>query len=163
MQNIKKIIQEFVLPLILCWFLMSLFVDIFTIPTVFRNSSNVQDAGKIGMTVFSRFNCFEIVFSSIILLASFLRFPSRKLFYFALPLFTLSLLYTFYMTPMITNLTHAIHSVAVTDAAYALFQSEHAKFHNLYRQFESAKLLVLLVLFIVILIEKVRTKTTETV
>jgi len=162
MQTIKKIIQENVLPLILCWLLMSLFVDIFTIPTVFRNSENKEIAGKIGMIIFGRFNFFEMFFSSLILIASFLRFPSRKIFYFALPLFTLSLLYNFYMTPMIANLGQAMHSVAASDPQFAIIQSEHTKFHNLYRQFEMAKILGLLVLFILVLIEKVRPKSQET-
>jgi fucose 4-O-acetylase-like acetyltransferase len=162
MQTAKKVFKELILPLILCWFLMTIFVDIFTIPTVFRTLNNVEAAGKVGMKVFGAFNCFELVFATIILIASLIRFPSRKVFYFALPLFTLSLLYNFYMTPMITNLTGLIHATAVSDPQYAIFQSEHAKFHNLYRQFDTAKILGLLIFFIVMLVEKVRTKNPET-
>lgn len=162
MSMLKKIIQEIVLPVVLCWLLMTIFVDVFTIPTVFKNSASPETAGKIGMIVFSRFNCFELVFSTLILIAALTRFPSRKLFYFALPLFSLSLLYNFYMTPMITNLGQALHSTPVGDVQHAIIQSQHAKFHVLYRQFDSAKILGLLVLFIVVLIERVRPKSQET-
>lgn len=163
MQTVKKVFQEILPPLILTWLMMTIFVDIFTIPTVFRTLNNVEAAGKVGMKVFGAFNRFELVFAVLILIASLLRMPSRKVFYFALPLFTMSLLYNFYMTPMITNLTHMIHATNVADPQYAILQSEHAKFHNLYRQFDTAKILGLLVFFIVMLVEKVRTKNPETV
>ncbi len=152
----KKILNELLLPLILCWFLMTVFVDIFTVPVVFRNVKSLQEAGKVGMMVFSRYNIFEVVFGTIILITALLRFPSRKIFYFALPLFTLSLLYTFIMTPKIIALTEAIHMTAVGDAQYAILQSEHAKFHNMYRQFDTTKLIVLLIFFGVVFVDKIK-------
>ena len=156
MKKSKKIILELMLPVILCWFLMSLFVDIFTIPTVFRNSRVIEDAGKIGMTVFGRFNLFELFFSTTLLAGALLSFPSRKIFYFALPLFTLSLLYFFYMTPMIASITQVMHTTAQADPHYLYLQGQHARFHQLYRSFEMAKLIVLLILFVTVLVDKVR-------
>ncbi|MBY0412633.1 MAG: hypothetical protein K2Q18_00635, partial [Bdellovibrionales bacterium] len=67
MNTFKKIGIELVLPIVIAWFLMTVLVDIVTIPTVFRNSTSITDAGKIGMTVFGRFNVFEIVFALIVL------------------------------------------------------------------------------------------------
>lgn len=163
MKKCKKIILELVLPVILCWFLMSLFVDIFTIPTVFRNSRVIEDAGKIGMTVFGRFNLFELFFSTVLLTGAFLSFPSRKLFYFALPLFTLSLLYTFYMTPMIASITQVMHATAKADPHYLYLQGQHARFHQLYRMFESGKLFVLLILFVMVLVDKIRIPQKDTI
>lgn len=154
MEKSKKLISELILPMILCWFLMTLFVDIFTVPAVFRNSRSLEDAGKIGMLIFGKFNGFEMFFGAFILLGSFIKFPSRKLFYFALPLFTLSLIYAFYMTPTIASLTQAIHATGPADPNFALLQSEHARFHGLYRAFDSAKLFALLVFFIVALLDK---------
>lgn len=158
MQTTKKILNELLLPLILCWFMMTVFVDIFTVPTVFRNVQSLQQAGQVGMTVFSRFNRFELVFALIILITALMRFPARKLFYFALPLFTLALLYNFIMTPKIINLTNAISLTAINDPQYAVLQSEHARFHNLYRQFDTAKLAGLLIFFIVAFMDNLKNR-----
>lgn len=158
MKTFKKMLLELVLPFILCWFFMTVLVDIITIPTVFRNSKSIEDAGKIGMTVFGRFNYFEIFFSFSILVAAIINWGQgkRKWFYFALPLFTLSLLYTFYMTPMISNTTFAIHATDITDPMYAVLQGQHARYHNLYRTFDTAKLCVLLVFSGVVLFDRVK-------
>ena len=160
MKILKKMIIELVLPLIACWFFMTVFVDIFTIPVVFRNIKSLDEAGKVGMAVFASFNRFEVFFGIMILLGAFFKFPSRKFFYFALPLFTLSLLYTFYMTPMITNLTLAINATIIGEPQFALLQSEHAKFHTLYRYFDMGKLIYLLVFFVVVIIDKLKTQKT---
>ncbi len=60
MKMFKCILIEMVLPFILCWFFMTVLVDIVAIPTVFRNISNLEEGGRIGMTIFGRFNLFEI-------------------------------------------------------------------------------------------------------
>lgn len=158
MKTFKKIVIELVLPFILCWFFMTVLVDIITIPTVFRNSRSIEDAGKIGMIVFGRFNYFEIFFGFSILAGSLISWGhgNKKWFYFALPLFTLSLLYTFYMTPMITNTTFSINQTEVTDPLYAVLQSQHARFHTLYRYFDMTKIFVLLAFSIVTLADRVR-------
>lgn len=148
MKTLKKISVELVLPFILAWFLMTVLVDIITIPTVFRNSTSIIDAGKIGMIVFGRFNVFEIVFAVIVLIGSYVNWRTTcngKWFYFAIPLFILSLVYKFYMTPMITNTTYEIHQTLVSDPMYAVLQSRHAAYHNFYRYLDTTKLIILLV------------------
>ena len=159
MRNLKKVSVEMVLPLIVAWFLMTVLVDIVTIPTVFRNSSSITDAGKIGMTVFGRFNIFEIVFAFFVLIGAIVNFrilKNRKWLYFAAPLFLLSLVYKFYMTPMITNTTYEIHKTEVSDPQYAVLQSRHAEYHNLYRTLDSSKLLFLLIFVGVVLSDRVK-------
>jgi hypothetical protein len=158
MKTLKKVVLEFMLPFIFCWFFMTILVDIITIPTVFRNSRSVEDAGKIGMVVFGRFNFFEIFFGLMVLSAALIHWSQgvKKWVYFALPLFTLSLLYTFYMTPMITNTTYQIHQTVITDPMYAVLQSQHARFHTMYRYFDSGKLLWLLTFGVAMVIDRVR-------
>lgn len=159
MKLLKKISIELVLPFIIAWFFMTVLVDIVTIPTVFRTSSSIVDAGKIGMKVFGRFNHFEIFFSISILIGAVFNmifYKNKKWVIFALPLCLLSFLYTFYMTPMITNTTFAIHQTAVSDPMFALLQSKHAYYHTLYRYFDTGKLLVLLVFSLVVLFDRLR-------
>lgn len=164
MNSLKKISIEMVLPFITAWFLMTVLVDIVTIPTVFRNSTSIIDAGKIGMTVFGRFNAFETVFAVLVLIGSYFNWRTHcngKWFYFAIPLFILSLVYNFYMTPMIANTTFEIHKTNVLDPMYAVLQSRHAQFHNLYRYFDSSKLIFLLVFAGKVLFDKVKSKSVE--
>ena len=60
MKMLKFFLVEMVLPLITAWFLMTLLVDIVAIPTVFKNISNLEEGGRIGMSIFGKFNCLEI-------------------------------------------------------------------------------------------------------
>ena len=159
MKNLKKVSVEMVLPFITAWFLMTVLVDIFTIPAVFRNSTNIVDAGKIGMTVFGRFNIFEIIFAVIVLVGSIINLKTvnnKKWIFFSVPLLFLSLLYNFYMTPMITNTTYEIHATNVLDPIYAVLQSRHAQYHTLYRYFDTGKLIFLLVFGGVVLVDRVK-------
>ncbi|MDO9183689.1 MAG: DUF4149 domain-containing protein [Bacteriovorax sp.] len=145
MKLVKSILVELILPFILCWFFMSVLVDIVAIPTVFKNISNLQEAGKIGMTVFGRFNCFEIFFGSFILLGLLsLKEKSKLMISISVLLLLLSFFYTFYMTPMIAQTSIKIHQVLVTDPQYELLQKQHNFYHIAYRYFDTVKLLVLL-------------------
>ena len=159
MKTLKKISLEMVLALILSWFLMTVLVDIVTIPTVFRNSSSITDAGKIGMTVFGRFNSFEIVFALLVFIGSAINYKSlknKKWLLFSIPLLILSFIYKFYMTPMITQTTFDIHATAASDPMYAILQSRHAQYHNIYKMFDSTKLIVLLVFGGVVLFDRLK-------
>ncbi len=148
MKTLKSILSELVLPFFVAWFFMTVLVDIVAVPTVFKYTSNLQEAGKIGMTVFHRFNCFEIFFGVITMIGIFVHTKSTSIILKVLSVLLVlnALFYTFYMTPMIANLAVQMHSVAPTDSMYAVYRSEHAKFHNLYRYFDTTKLIVLLVM-----------------
>lgn len=161
MKKLKMISIEMVLPNIYAWFFMTVLVDIVTIPTVFRNSSSIIDAGKIGMTVFGRFNIFEIVFAFLVLFGSYFNFKihkNKKWLYFAVPLLILSFVYKFYMTPMISNTTFEIHKTNALDPMFAVLQSRHAQYHNLYRTFDSTKLIVLLIFGSLVLFDRSKSK-----
>lgn len=159
MKSLKKISVEMVLPFLLAWFLMTILVDIVTIPTVFRNSSSITDAGKIGMTVFGRFNTFEVVFSVIVLIGAIVNLKvlkNKKWVFFAAPLVIWACLYKFYMTPMITNTTLEINQTQVSDPRYVELQSTHAYYHNMYRYFDTSKLIFLLIFMGVVLSDRVK-------
>ncbi len=145
MKTLKAISIELILPFILAWFFSSAFIDIVAVPTVFKFTSNLEEAGKIGMTVFHRFNCFEIFFAVMILFGQVLKSPkSKMLLFLSVSLLGLALFYTFFMTPAIANAAIKMHQVAVTDPMYEVLRAEHGKYHHLYRYFDSAKLLSLL-------------------
>jgi hypothetical protein len=146
MKTFKSILVELILPFILCWFFMSVLVDIVAIPTIFKNISNLEEGGRIGMTVFGRFNCFEIFFAVLILLGLLsYKEKSKLLIGLSVLLLVLSLFYTFFMTPMIANTSIQIHQLASGNPQFEFLQKQHNYYHILYRYFDTGKLLVLLV------------------
>ena len=151
MKIFKSILVELILPFILCWFFMSLLVDVVAIPTVFKNISNLEEGGRIGMIVFGRFNCFEIFFGVCILLGvlSF-KEKSKLMIGAAILLLSLSLFYTFLMTPLIADTSIKIHHILASDPQYEILQKQHNYYHALYRSFDSAKLIGLLVFAVTI-------------
>ena len=142
----KSILIELILPFILCWLFMSILVDVVAIPAVFRNISNLEEGGRIGMIVFGRFNCFEIFFGTFILLGVLSpKEKSKLMIVISVLLLLLSLLYTFYMTPMIAESSIKIHQISVNDKLYEVLKKQQNDFHLLYRSFDTAKLLVLII------------------
>lgn len=152
MKTTKHILSELVLPFLFCWFFMTVLVDIIAIPTVFRNISNLEEGGRIGMTIFGRFNIFENIFGILVLLGVLSHERKSKLFVgLATSLLILSFVYTFYMTPMIGGLSLKIHQVAVTDPMYEILKKEHGAYHVMYRNFDSIKLFALIFFSVAIL------------
>lgn len=159
MKTLKRINVEMVLPILVAWFLMTVLVDMVAIPAVFRNSSSILDAGKIGMIVFSRFNFFEVVFGLIVLLGALANvslLKNKKWLYFVIPLVILSLIYKFHMTPMITNTTWEIQKTDRLDPLYGVLQAQHAYYHNLYKYCDTAKLVYLLVFIGIVITDKIK-------
>ena len=151
MKIFKSVLVELILPFILCWFFMSLLVDIVAIPTVFKNISNLEEGGRIGMIVFGRFNCFEMFFGVCILLGvCSLKEKSKLMIGSAIVLLALSVFYTFFMTPLIADTSIKIHQILATDPQYEILQKQHNYYHALYRSFDTAKLLGLLVFAVVV-------------
>ena len=162
MKKIRNLLSELVLPFLFVWFFTTILVDIIVIPNVFRTLNDVHLAGKIGMVVFHKFNFFEIFFSIMVLFGQLSKY-NRKIGEIVLSaaLFILSLVYTFVMTPAITGITLKINQTNIADPLYAELQTNHAFYHNLYRTFDSAKLLVLLIFIIATLVLKLRNSKEE--
>lgn len=146
MKVTKSLLVEMILPFLVAWFLMTVLVDIVAIPTVFKNVSNLQEGGKIGMTLFGKFNRLEIFLGLVVLAGTLsIKEKSKLMIGIALVLLSFSLFYTFYMTPMIANTSVEMHTVAVTDPQYQVLRNQHNTYHHLYRYFDTSKLLILLV------------------
>ncbi len=136
---------ELILPFLMSWFFMTILVDIIAIPTVFRNLSNIKEAGKIGMIVFRKFNFIEIFFAIMIIFGHLSKKEKRILdFILTVFLLVLSMTYFFYLTPAIIKTTMVINQTLPLDPNYAVLQSTHAFYHNLYRNLDAMKLFMLL-------------------
>ena len=145
MRIAKMFLVEMLLPFLTAWFFMTILVDIVAIPTVFKNISNMQEGAKIGMTLFGKFNCIEIFLGVAILVGSLLmKEKSKMMIALALTLLTFSIIYTFFMTPMISHNSAQLHLVLATDPQYEILQKEHRTYHELYRTLDTLKLVMLL-------------------
>ena len=160
MNFVKRFCHVLLLPVILSWFMMTVFVDIIAVPTVFRNVTKVVEAGKVGMTIFSTFNKIEFIFALIVVIGAIKIYnKEKKNFYLVLSLvlFIWSIAYNLYFTPQIIHYTTMIHSTLPGDPAMIDYQSSHAFFHKLYRYLDTTKLIMLLTFLIVL----VRNKLSE--
>lgn len=163
MERFKKILIALVLPCIFTWFFLTIFVDVFTVPTVFRTVGDVTIAGKVGIKVFSKMNQLEILFGFFTLIGSFCYFRvygQLKWLTASAILFCWSLFYTFYMTPNIADTTYLIHNTSPSDPMYAVLQSSHAYYHTLYRYLDTSKLIFLLA-FIILVIANLTSQKTD--
>ena len=60
--------------------------------------------------------------------------------------------YKFSMTPKISYAAVEMNQIDITDAGYLALQTTPAHYHNLYRYFDTSKLLFLLIFIIIVLI-----------
>lgn len=156
--KIRSYFCELAMPLAFSWLFMTFLVDFVAIPAVFRNSTNIVDAGKIGMKVFSQFNMFEVLlsFGMIIGLWMSQKIKFRKIYIFlSISLFTLALFYCFYLTPSIIDLNLKMQIVEKMSAEFSALQTKHQIFHNQYRILDSLKIMALLALSLILLFNKV--------
>jgi len=151
-----KVFKHLVIGMLAAWFFLTVFVDIFTVPTVFRTVGDITIAGQVGIKVFTAMNRFELVFAIVTLIGAFSFYKlhkSIKWLVFSGIMFIWSLLYNCFLTPKIANTTFQIHQTAVDDPMYAVLQATHAQYHNLYRYFDTSKLIFLLVFMAIVLVD----------
>lgn len=145
MNRVKSFMVLMILPFLTAWFFMTVLVDIVAIPTVFKNISNMQEAAKIGMTLFGKFNYLEMFLGMAILMGtSLMKKKSKIMIVLAALLLFFSIIYTFFMTPMIAHNSIQLHLIAATDLQYEILQKEHRFYHELYRILDTIKLILLL-------------------
>ena len=133
------------------WLVATIFIDFFAVMAVFKNVSNIFEAGTVGMYVFSSFNKFEIFFGVSLLTVSFMNPLSNKkikqlMIILSLILLTIALYYNFFLSPKISELTIQMHEIGLGNEGYDLTENSHQIFHKRYVSLDSLKLLLLLIL-----------------
>jgi len=136
-----------IIPIFFAWLVCTLFVDIIAVPTVFKLSTRIEDAGKIGMSLFKTFNKWELFLSStvlfIYLLSPFKKNPLSLVFILFVVLWIFPLTYLFYFTPQITYYGTMLRS-GVTDANVLIkLQEMHTMFHQLYKILDLSKMILI--------------------
>ncbi|MBP9674993.1 MAG: DUF4149 domain-containing protein [Bacteriovoracaceae bacterium] len=147
------------------WLGMTLMLDFFVLPTVFRTLTDVFVAGRIGMSIFTKFNIVELLFSCSLVCAAYFwgknsdikknKFLGAGLFLLALVAF-----FTFFLTPKISMLALQLsHAKNLTASSFVTFQEELATYHKLYVRLDGLKIILQLTIlgFIFMLIRKKET------
>jgi hypothetical protein len=133
------------------WLISTIFIDFFTVIAVFKNVSNIFEAGTVGMYVFSSFNKFELIFGISLLGISLIN-PlanvkvKRLMIFFSLTLLSIALYYNFFLSPKISTLTVQMNDIGLGNEGYRLLENSHETFHKRYISIDSIKLLLLLIL-----------------
>lgn len=132
------------------WLALTCFVDFIAVPTVFRESVSRQDAGNIGMIVFSVVNKMELVFSVGMLICGYLfkdQVVWKKTFFATLAsLLILIVVYNVHMTPEVSKQTYIMREHEEGSDAYKAAEKRHYFYHSLYRKTDSVKILTLMAL-----------------
>ncbi|GAB4015481.1 MAG: hypothetical protein Fur0010_14570 [Bdellovibrio sp.] len=137
------------------WMGMTMSVDFVAVPLVFQTLTSLQEAGKLGIAVFSKFNSIEIFLSMVLFIASILEFLKNKngrwpmtWVLFSILLTSLAVLYAFYLSPRIAFLGNEMHQFPLESEPYLVVYKEHQFFHKLYVKLDSLKLLLLLTMIV---------------
>jgi hypothetical protein len=152
--------NRFVFPLFLVlvslWWGWTVLVDIFIVPTVFRQIDDFFKAGDLGIAVFSRLNNLELIVSSV--LVGILAYQCKinknawKLLALSLVSWIIAVTYFAYLTPKLIELTalwKQTDLMGLTSVAgIPDIQQEHQYFHNLYIALDSVKLGLLTIMLI---------------
>ena len=145
-----RLLQKFSIFIVSSWLSLTMFIDFIAVPTVFQNVSKREEAGNIGMKVFSLFNSFEFVFSLILLIFAIFLFKriktkrTKTLLFSAVILTMLTGVYKFKMTPEIIRLNQEKYSLVEGSTEYKLVEKDHQFLHNLFVKLDAAKMLILL-------------------
>lgn len=147
-----KIIKNISLSIVSMWLGMTALVDFVAVPTLFRNISNLEEAGNVGMIIFSSFNKIELFFILLIIglgLSALSEIKFKKIF---ISIWGLLLLvagsYNFYLTPKIIEVQKQMREIGMQGAGFESIERVHNFYHSLYIQVDSVKLLLLLILLV---------------
>lgn len=137
------------------WMGMTMSVDFVAVPLVFQTLTSLQEAGRLGIAVFLKFNSIEIFLSMVLFITSILEFLKNKngrwpmtWVLFSILLTSLAVLYAFYLSPRIAFLGTEMHQFPLESEPYLAIYKEHQFFHKLYVKLDSLKLLLLLTMIV---------------
>jgi hypothetical protein len=133
------------------WLVSTIFIDFFAVMAVFKNVSNIFEAGTVGMYVFGSFNKFEMIFGSCISAITFFNpLPQKKvkalMIGLSLILLFIALYYNFFLSPRISSLTYEMHDIGLGNKGYETTEVAHGLYHKRYIFMDSIKLLFLFTL-----------------
>lgn len=148
----KNYATLFCMCLLALWLGATIAVDFFAIPAVFRNISNLSEAGAVGMSVFSSFNKLELVLAltTLVTFGATLGWSNsapkpRVIIISLIILVLLAASYLFYLTPELTVVSIAKNN-SFEELERAALEERLQFLHTLYVRLDSFKMLLILLL-----------------
>ncbi len=144
----KKLVNIFIPSILFAWFLASFFIDIMAVPLVFQNVSSRDEAARLGVLIFSRFNIVEMIL--VILLITSVYFSHfKKSFKIRTSILTIifPLYYISFLTQKIASLNEEKIN-AIDEKILSEIQVSLDFYHHLYVRMDGIKLLIILFLLI---------------
>jgi len=131
------------------WMAPSVLIDFVAAPAIFRNVSNIEEAGTLGMVIFKAFNSLELVLSLVIFGLAFHLSRKNILKKPWLILFSVLVMWAgffrFYLSPSIIEINKERYQLSEESEKFEILSKEHRFYHKLYVKMEGAKVIFLLV------------------
>ena len=135
------------------WLVLTCFIDFMAVPTLFRNITDVYEAGIVGIKIFTFFNYLEVIIGAYLVYYSMVHLKLKLYIILSFLCFIIVSLYCYLLSPMISQLTSELISLVENDPKdlFGSVQVRHDFYHNLYIRLDSLKLFLITVIWVKIL------------
>lgn len=156
MSKLDNILLRLLLIFLAAWFFTTIVVDFVAVPNVFRTVTSLEEAGKVGIKVFTSYNILELIFA-LAITGIFWKLPAQnKLLWgarvLAIILIIQILFYMFHLNPNIIEYSSQMHEIGIGNEGYEAVEDQHRVYHHLYVKMDGFKLFALLFLQILSLV-----------
>lgn len=157
MNRVDQILMRFLFMFLAAWFFTTIVVDFVAVPSVFRTVTNLQEAGNVGIKVFTKYNVLELILG-IAATGIFWKLPSenKKTLWtcriLSSLLVVLILFYMLHLNPNIIKYAGQMHEIGIGNEGYEAIEDQHRFYHHLYVKLDGFKLFSLLFLQIIAVI-----------
>lgn len=143
--------KKIFIALVSMWWASTALIDFAVVPTIFSNVDEFFNAGEIAIALFYKFNKFELVVSSLLIIFALLnlRVEGRGKTQLTLSCcaWMIIMVYFSYLTPKISALSTLWKAAELSNtigiANVNDIQQEHQFYHRIYVGLDSLKLLIL--------------------
>ena len=156
MSKFDYFLVRFLVMFLAAWFFTTIVVDFVAVPNVFRTVTNLEEAGKVGIKVFTTYNFLELSFA---FLAGFMfwKLPAQNKTLWigrvlAVVLIFQVLFYILFLNPNIIEYSRQMHEIGIGNEGYEFVEDQHQFYHHLYVRMDGFKLFALLFLQILSLV-----------
>ena len=131
------------------WMAPSILIDFVAAPSIFRNVSDLQEAGTLGMVIFKTFNSLEVILSLFVFGLGFALVRENKIKKPWIILFTVLVMWAgffrFHISPTIIEINRARWELPEQSMEYEKLSKDHNFYHQLYVKMEGTKVILLLI------------------
>ena len=132
------------------WLLLTCFLDFFAVPTIFQQSGDLFEAGRIGGQIFFGMNNIEVLVALLVLILSFfvINKVNRAKLVICFLLLIIASTYRFYLSPKIMYYAEKMELYANDKIQDKDFDESRELYHNTYIRMDAIKILLLILLLV---------------